>query len=444
MDPCRYNSLFLGTAAALLLPLGLTNLVIDPLGLNYFVTAEFNAIKTELNTFSAVAKVYAIRRVKPRGIVLGNSRTEGGIDPDHPGWSSETRPVYNAAFPGSNIYMVLQFLEHANEIHHTKQAVIGLDLSMFNVNVPAPAEVVDSVLEDGHSHRLVPLPFFHHLNTMFAWDTLQLSIRTVQHQGTRQVYFLPNGRVKPEVFLKALQDTNGHRGGFQVQDSNYRLYFPLPQGQYAFRDRAGRSSLKHFGQIVHFAREQGIDLRLFISPSHARQWEFIRVIGLWPEFEQWKRELVAILEEDARTHPGHSPFPLWDFSGYNAITCEPVPPLGDVTTRMVWYWESSHYTKDLGDLVLDRMFSRSDAFQRGPKDLGVVLTSKNIDAHQLRLREKQQEYQQSHPVDVVEVERLTLAATESIPHLARPLSLAMVQARRGDMSSLAKSHLEPL
>jgi hypothetical protein len=72
------------------------------------------------------------------------------------------------------------------------------------------------------------------------------------------------------------------------------------------------------------------------------------------------------------------PIPLGDFSGYNSMTTEPVPPSGDTTSRMKWYWESSHYRKELGDLVLDRLLEYEGTGRAIPVDFGILLTRDNL------------------------------------------------------------------
>ena len=44
------------------------------------------------------------------------------------------------------------------------------------------------------------------------------------------------------------------------------------------------------------------------------------------------------------THPKAPPITLWDFSGYNTVTTEPVPPLEDRQATMQYYWETSRIT----------------------------------------------------------------------------------------------------
>lgn len=69
-----------------------------------------------------------------------------------------------------------------------------------------------------------------------------------------------------------------------------------------------------FKKIVEFCRQNNIELIVFISPSHATQWEALRVTDRWDSFEEWKRKMVAIT-------------PVWDFSGYNSVTSEPIQPI---------------------------------------------------------------------------------------------------------------------
>lgn len=126
------------------------------------------------------------------------------------------------------------------------------------------------------------------------------------------------------------------------------------------------------------------------------------MLGLWPKFEQWKRELIKILAEDSAAHPNERPFPLWDFSGYNTYTIEDVPPPGDTRAKMQWYWESSHYKKELGDKVLDKIFGID---RNLPSDFGRQINADNIEQHLAWIRAQQQEYIKSHPADVQEIEQ---------------------------------------
>jgi len=87
-----------------------------------------------------------------------------------------------------------------------------------------------------------------------------------------------------------------------------------------------------------------------------------------------------------------------------------VPEKDDSLARMRWYWECSHYRKELGDLILDRIFDHRAEGRTVPEDFGVLLTPANIEAHLARIREEQARYRTSHPEDVAEIEAIAQTA----------------------------------
>lgn len=133
-------------------------------------------------------------------------------------------------------------------------------------------------------------------------------------------------------------------------------------------------------------------MKIFISPSHAAQMEAIRIVGLWQEFEQWKRELSKMA-------------PVWDFSGYNSITSEPV------SNGMKNYLDSSHYRKNVGDLVINCLFSYQE--EKVPADFGTLITPANVEAHLTKIRADREVWAEKnlHIVNLVQ----DLALAQRIP-----------------------------
>lgn len=168
------------------------------------------------------------------------------------------------------------------------------------------------------------------------------------------------------------------------------------------------------------AYREDIDLRLFISPAHARQWETLAVSGLWSKWEEWKRRLTVMNEVEA-ARAGKSPFPIWDFSGYNSISTEAVPALNDVNIIMRYYIDSSHYTAAAGNLVLDRLFDYHSPERTLPADFGVRITPANIEAHLARIRDERERYRRTHAADVAEIAGIAqeVAKTKYCKHSAK-------------------------
>ncbi|CAN7384442.1 hypothetical protein LJR220_003417 [Bradyrhizobium sp. LjRoot220] len=153
-----------------------------------------------------------------------------------------------------------------------------------------------------------------------------------------------------------------------------------PARQYCFtKTEAGMTTFDPFRFMIQKAHAEGTDLRLFITPLHAVVRTTINALGLGERYAFWVRELVRINEEEA-SKAGRQPFPLWDFSAPGSVTAERIPEPGD-RSPMRWFWEWSHYRKETGDLILDRLLEHGDPARVVPADFGVRLTTANIEAH---------------------------------------------------------------
>jgi hypothetical protein len=328
--------------------IGSINAFVDP----YNVVASpalnrINVLKPRSDKNARLFKSINVIRIKPKTIILGNSRADIGIDPAHSSLSSVS-PNYNLSIPAGDMYEAMRYFQHAIANQpDLKQVVIGIDLVAF--------EQKDSFgkLDLQHEEILDKTDYKPQLiSLLFSTDTLSSSASTfvsnLKDESVQENY-LSNGRLvrtnppsmpTQQAFKKHLQTAF-----FNSWYRNYQL---------------SQQQLDAFQTIVETCRQRGISLKVFISPAHATQWEAVQAKNLWTTFEIWKREVVKIT-------------PVWDFSGYNSITTEPL------TDNMQNYLESSHYFKEIGDLVLDRMFDyQSD---KVPADFGVLVTSDNVEAH---------------------------------------------------------------
>jgi len=101
---------FLATALILIVVAAI-NLVVDPYGIFRLIDAPgFNSVKPAAPSRGPMVKAYQVQRVQPKTLILGNSRAELGLDPNHPAWPQTARPVFNAALPGTGTDTSLRFL----------------------------------------------------------------------------------------------------------------------------------------------------------------------------------------------------------------------------------------------------------------------------------------------------------------------------------------------
>jgi hypothetical protein len=380
------------------------NLIIDPFGINYIVEIDgINNVKTGQGNHVRMGKAGTVRALRPRSVILGNSRAEYGINPEHPGWKAG--PVYNLAISGANFYEILRYFQHAHGIQPLEQALFILDLNQFNAyweNANDFSENRLSVTFDEQDNAYYYLSDF--IATTLSLKALSQSVNTIWRSATnKSTTYLANGQRDwrdDRLFRTAIEKYGSYsdlfsveeRGLFSARSRNHApLYLESPLNQ-----NSKINVFDWFRHLVQIAIRDKIDLRLAIGPSHARYFESHRLMGNWFLWEEWKRNLALIVEEEA-AKAGVTPFPLWDFSGFNPLTMEPVPPADDKKTRMKWYFESSHYTTDLGDMIQDRVFDHKESGRTVPDYFGVLITSKNIMNHLDNIREENIRFRESQP-----------------------------------------------
>ena len=419
-NPKGFAAGFLGLIALTAIGTAAVNIVVDPYWRFDLVSIEgFNAQHYAAN--SRLGKAGALCRIKPTQVLLGTSRVEVGIDPTHPGFADLPGPIYNAALAGSGLHELDLTIRHAVYASpNLKRLLIGLDFLMFNAHREAVVngtEVVD--FDEG---RLLKSPhdscmgrFFYDFDQLLGVPGLRISLGSVKKQmpepSYRQVAGLGNWISLPDksgfrrnfaILERTRIARSGYRSMFGIAQERYytsKIWRAGPQQRYCFTLKGRPSTIDVFRGIVRFARASGVDVRFFINPIHARMLMAIREAGLWPQYEDWKRTLVAVLAEEAK-ESGRPQLPLWDFSGFNTVTTEVVPPRGDTTTILHGFWEPSHFKYETGDLMLDRMLGYRDPHRRLPPDFGVALTPNTIKGWIAATRAGAEAYARAQPGEI--------------------------------------------
>jgi hypothetical protein len=340
--------------------------------------------------YSPIAQIHRAFSSPLHAAIIGTSRAQAGLDPGHPGFGPGRG--FNLATGGQPVEESAFIVQRLATDSSVKRIVWGLDFIAFNFS--------SSYRRDyGKEHFALSKD----LSMLISLHTVETSIRTILNQGqyvATRAWFTADGRVI--LGSNVLVEENGHHAMAKQTELAYMrtFYLPLLSLDRLRKDRTG--PLEYYRTILRVAHHRRIDLHLFISPSHARMWEALEASGGWPLWEEWKTQLVQINQEEAQK-AGAMPFALWDFSGYNSLTTEPMPSKEDVETEMRWYWESSHYKKELGDLVLDRIFDYRHPDRYVPDDFGVRLLPENLKAHLKRIRSDREIWLSRHPDDAAEI-----------------------------------------
>ncbi|MDD5103963.1 MAG: hypothetical protein PHX93_06250 [Candidatus Peribacteraceae bacterium] len=308
---------------------------------------------------------YVMRRVKPASMSMGSSRA-GSIPITHRGWNGQR--VMKLVLPGATYSEERQFLEHAQAIHPLR--VVTLETSYENIYNKIPGQFdPDRLLRvTGQNNRLrFGLRVIQdYMTVLFSADSIEEGIMEFF-----EVAWTP--RLQYYERLDALRKVYGTTGEGNKNNQE--------------------DPMKELKDMLTFASDHKIQMYIFISPLRAPYEESeYRRIG-FEKTEQWKRDLMRLLTEEKR-RSGYT-HPLWDFSGYNTVTLEEVPPSG-VFYDMRWFSDAAHFKEVTGAMILDRLFDTCAEPCEIPEDFGVQLTPENIEEHLAKVRADRVEYLQTH------------------------------------------------
>lgn len=346
-------------AVAVLASIGLT-VAVDPY--RCFGTPAVPGLtegKPRAEQRAEMAKTYMLERVRPRTLLLGNSRMEVGLDPDSSAWPARCRPVFNAALAGHDLRAAGQlFREALADGSRPALVMLGLDFQDF---IAAPADAPDPPPDDedgrlrvdarGHANRLRPLQAWADiLHATLTLGAVTDSLLTLLDQSRDEPTMTPDG-FDPLREYAAFARREGYRRLFDQKDRVYRSEY----ARFAPRDFARPMRNVEFrilSGITDAAVRAGVPLALITYPYHRHYLDMLHDLGLWRSFEDWKR---AVLRMAGARDPGGELVRVYDFARYDEATTEPVPAQGDRRGVMRWYWEAGHFKSALGDRIIARV-----------------------------------------------------------------------------------------
>ncbi len=329
------------TAAVFLSILAAFNLIIDPYGVFNLVQSP-RLQNAKVGQGGRIAKAEQIRRHPWDTILLGNSRVDAGLDPTNPAFG-KTR-VYNCGLSGLGFIEQAKIFEAIEQTSHPAAVILCIDFFHFQDNAAISDEFAHSRFDLDRSsigHYLESLwgatPTWHAWQTWSNYrahrpaDYSDLGLRTKPMAPPGQ-----SGSAAFEAYVAHAADT-WHR-----------------QGAYSGHVKC----LEALSRVLQSAARNNTRLTVVIMPVHALDLEMARCqLGSIAPIEDLKRGLVRTLADFRRQNPTGPIVPLWDFTGYRGYTADPIPPKND-PGPMRWYWEPSHFRKELGDLLICRILSQ--------------------------------------------------------------------------------------
>jgi hypothetical protein len=391
-----------------LIGVALLSLYVDPYRLFHLPRRLDDAIARPRATQHVVlTKTLGIAQVRPRTVVLGNSRAEIGFDPGASAWPASWQPVYNAAIPGAGLGQSVEMLAVALRSGEVRHVVVGLEFLDFLMDPDEP------LADERDGDERTPLRTrWEALRTLLTLDSAVDSVVTLASVGNAYAPDVTARGFNPlrQYVLDARRD--GYAALFLQRDTeNARSYARQPHALFR-RGTQTSDTWRDLERLLTLAQRAGVQVDLVVYPYHAHTLELLRDAGLWPAFEAWKTRLA----ETVARHNGTRACALWDFSGYHAYARERVPARAERSVEMAWYWEAGHFKPALGERVLQRMYGAPAG-----ADFGRCLTEATVPAALSAIREEREVYAAQEPETVARLAALSAAAAQrATSRAARP------------------------
>jgi hypothetical protein len=385
-----------------------------------------DAAKPAVQSHEPLMKAYQSLRVRARTVILGSSRVDIGLDPASAAWPRALRPVYNLGLIGGDTPSGLRLLQAMIDGQRQGDApevlVVGLDFEFFLTRPPAgvqapaaPLDLPDSppadqgqrvaaLVDDRASLGGTAARWRDALAGTLSLEAITDSLATVyaNRDASAQTDLEADGHYSEGQYRHEI-DRVGVAALFARQDAGTLRQYRCPVRRFERTLPGAGGSLEAVQRLLVLARTRRMKVYLAIAPSHAQHLDLLEQLGYWHDLEDWKRALVGLA---AQAVADGTDVQLWDFAGYEPYTTERVPPPGDRSSRLRWFWDSVHSSSALGDLMLARLFEEPGA----PPDFGARLTPASIEERLARVRRDRQDYREREPNALLPTRRMLAAA----------------------------------
>lgn len=288
-------------------------------------------------------------------IVIGSSRANA-YAPFYENLASAPRTL-NLSAGGATPYEIKRRLEHSIKFSMPKKIIIGLDFFSFNSYWPGSKTFTESYFTAPDTRFLMLHRIMRFTKYSFDYRTFinnVTGLRKLSEETENEAEETADSAVNINAFLTT--ET------FYMGDG----YNPTPYKQYKEDDQVFNA----FREILDIGYANDINVILITSPIHSRLLQIIDIMGLWPEMEQWKKNLLRTNQELA-SHYNREPFPIYDAMIYTNNTTV------DITQSESLYREASHFTPAFASAILGDI--ERDTHQNTSNY--VILSTDNFDTH---------------------------------------------------------------
>ncbi len=270
---------------------------------------------------------------------------------------------YNMTAPSETQPGVRKKLDWLVTNRQIKKVIIGLDYDHQTIETFSDLLRLDHPLVSGQSKRE-----FYFKYTLFQPNSLITVIQDNLKSENEYLFDINTGQ-----YAFPVRD-NLRKENADVYATNFlkpRLQEIEKKGKNPIENARKMNSLKELQKTVDIINKNNIDATFVINPYNHHLFVTFDI----DEYNEWVRKVLEITGQ------------LWDFAGINSVT---------INDKM--YYEYSHFTKEVGDVALMRMFNNKNK-NLGlniPSDFGVLVTQEKLNDHLEKTKRAYEKYKEDY------------------------------------------------
>lgn len=374
-------------ALAVLVVIVTANYLVDPYLSHQWDTDLIRRPSPAQQKIMPWGKTYAAYHYRPEVVYLGSSRTEIGLATDSPLFAGKR--VFNLAISGASLGDAINMLRHTSAAQRPETVIWGIDYGWQFREKSGNTDFASGLVARDSSYPLRRAVLDLERSASMATTGATVKILTGFDDQKCPSLLATYGWKSTACLEYIMADEGGTAKAFEEV-----LKRREPQARPDDVAATSRLLDRTLGEFCG----QGTVFRLYLQPIHA-----LAELSYWAtsrdDLDDWKRALTRVV--DGRRRQGCD-VRLLDFSGFNRITSEEIP---QATGRenMRYYWEQSHYRREVGELILERLFTDTPPDDAGQDDFGVALTGETIEGHLARTRQDRRRYIEEHPRETADM-----------------------------------------
>ncbi len=406
----RFLAVFLAVATGGLFLAAAFSVGVDPYAA--FGTPPIPGLTTEKSRPDHITKPYTVLRGDYDTLIVGSSRSRDIFCPDlaalYPG---QTVRCYNGGIAHADFPMSRRMADHANAVTPLRRLVVALDFFGFNAGGYTPFDKTDAERFLGQPGKLPGGLVSDVCRLLFSRAALEKAVETINrsrlaatprpvetadaatppvspspdagqarpetaaaappaprpapHAAAEPTVAVPTPTPpKPAATAPATTPPEPAAAPASAAHNPFLGFYPAVlkfYRNYSFtHPRTGASTLDELRDLLVSCRRRGIETSVLINPFHAVMLDVLRQAGLWDRYLAWKAAVADVVAGVNATGPGPR-VALWDFSGYNPVTVEPVLVDGQLRNELEYFADPFHYKRNVGALMLRRMIAGEEA-----------------------------------------------------------------------------------